>query len=203
VVSEAQQREPGTVNRPRSARAVIPAAGVVAAPAAIAKRIPVLQDHRSRSSLPAGRVSALACGILLAATVPAVAVDLDQMTVVTLARDGSWGAATSGSTGEAIAAAVRDCRAMAGAPTDCGAVLTATRGKWVLANLCGDHQVLVGAGTLEDAEATARKREIETRRAYVPDLPPCRRVLTVDPAGVAIASQKRPRPIDARHRGDR
>jgi hypothetical protein len=130
----------------------------------------------------------VACSTLLAATAPAVAVDLDEVTVVTLARDGSWGVATAASTGEAIATAVRACRAMAGAPTDCGALFTTTRGKWVLASLCGDHQIIVSAGTLEDAEATAREREVETRRTYVPDLPPCRRVLTVDPAGAVVAA---------------
>jgi hypothetical protein len=174
------------VNRPKSAFAAILVSGVIAAPAAIAKHIFMLQDRRS--SLRAGRFLTLACGILLAATAPAAAVDLDELTAVTLARDGSWGVATAGSTGEAIATAVRTCRAMAGAPTDCGALLTTTRGKWVLANLCGDHQIIVGAGTLEDAEAAAREREIETRRTRVPDLPPCRRVLTVDPGGAVTAT---------------
>src|SRR5215510_14622931 len=127
-----------------------------------------------------------ASGIILLAT-PASALDLDELTVVTLARDGSWGVATAGSTGEAIATAVRACRAMAGWPTDCGAQFTTTHGKWVLANLCGDHQIIVGASTLEEAEAIALAREIETRRAYVPNLPSCRRVLTVDPAGVVAS----------------
>jgi hypothetical protein len=144
--------------------------------------------HRPKSALAATLATGVACSTLLAATAPAVAVDLDEVTVVTLARDGSWGVATAASTGEAIATAVRACRAMAGAPTDCGALFTTTRGKWVLASLCGDHQIIVSAGTLEDAEATAREREVETRRTYVPDLPPCRRVLTVDPAGAVAAT---------------
>jgi hypothetical protein len=127
-----------------------------------------------------------AASILLAA--PASALDLDELTVVTLASDGSWGVATAASTGEAIAAAVRDCRAMARAATDCGARLTTTRGRWVIANLCGDHPIIVGADTREHAEATAIEREIEVRRVYVPDLPPCRRVLTVDPAGTVAAT---------------
>jgi hypothetical protein len=143
----------------------------------------------------------VAFGIPLAT--PASALDLDELTVVTVARDGSWGVATAGSTGEAIAAAVRACRAMAGAPTDCGARFTTTRGRWVIANLCGDHQVIVGADSREDAESAAIEREIEVRRVYVPDLPPCRRVLTVDPAGVLAATAphystrakaRRPRP---------
>jgi hypothetical protein len=139
-----------------------------------------------KTAVTAALVAALGLLLLLSVAIPAKAVDLYGLTVVTMARDGSWGVATAGSTGEAIATAVRACRAMAGAPTDCGALFTATRGRWVLANLCGDHQIIVGAGTLEDAEATAREREIETRRTYVPDLPPCRRVLTVDPAGAVV-----------------
>ena len=54
------------------------------------------------------RLLRLAFGILLAATIPVAAVDLDELTVVTLARDGSWGVATAGSQGQAIAAAIRD-----------------------------------------------------------------------------------------------
>jgi hypothetical protein len=127
-----------------------------------------------------------ASGILLAA--PASALDLDELTVVTLAHDGSWGVATAGSTGEAIAAAVRACRAMARASTDCGARLATTRGRWVIANLCGDHPIIVTADTREDAEAAAAEREIEVRRLHVPGLPPCRRVLTVDPAGAVAAA---------------
>jgi hypothetical protein len=127
-----------------------------------------------------------ASGILLAA--PASAIELDQVTVVTLAHDGPWGVATAGSTGEAIAAAVRACRAMARAPTDCGARFTTTRGRWVIANLCGDHPIIVGADTRQDAEAAAIEREIKVRRLHVPNLPPCRRVLTVDPAGAVAAT---------------
>jgi hypothetical protein len=119
---------------------------------------------------------------------PASALDLDELTVVTLAHDGSWGVATAASTAEAIAAAVRACRAMARAPTDCGARLTTTRGRWVIANLCGDHPIIAGADTRDDAEAVALEREIKVRRVYVPGLPPCRRILTVDPAGIVATT---------------
>jgi hypothetical protein len=134
--------------------------------------------------------SVLALGTLVARPIPARAVDLDALTVVTLARDGSWGVATAGSTGEAIAAAVRACRAMAAAPTDCGAQFTTTRGKWVIANLCGDHQIIVSADTREDAETACVERELQVRQVYVPDLPHCRRVLTVGPLGVVVSAQK-------------
>jgi hypothetical protein len=129
-------------------------------------------------------------GLLSASAIlamPASALDLDEMTVITLAHDGSWGVATAASTGEAIAAAVQACRAMARAPTDCGARITTTRGRWVIANLCGDHPVIVGADTREAAEAAAIERETQVRRVHVPNLAPCRRILTVDPAG-AVAT---------------
>jgi hypothetical protein len=129
------------------------------------------------------------CGILDVA--PALAIELDEVTAVTLARDGSWGVATSGSTGEAIAAAIQACRAMAEGLSDCGAQLTTTRGRWVIASLCGDHQIIVSADSREDAEAAAVRHERETRRVYVPDLPPCRRMLVVDPGGgIAVAERR-------------
>lgn len=137
--------------------------------------------------------------ILMVATVPAKAVDLDELTVVTLARDGSWGVATAGSQGQAIAAAIRDCRAMAAAPNDCGAQFMTTRGGWVVANLCGDHKIIADAETREAAEQAAFSRETDVRRYYVRDMPPCRRILTLDPRGVVLPSPAMPaHQIDAR-----
>jgi hypothetical protein len=130
--------------------------------------------------------------VVMLATIPAKAVDLDELTVVTLARDGSWGVATAGAQGRAIAAAVRDCKAMAAAPNDCGAQFMTTRGGWVVANLCGDHKIIAVAETREAAEQAAFLRESDVRRLYVPDMPPCRRILTMDPRGVVIPSQAMP-----------
>jgi hypothetical protein len=136
------------------------------------------------------RCSIAAAGLLLAA--PASALDLDEpTTVVTLARNGAWGVAT-GSTGEAIAAAIRACRAMAAGPSDCGARFTTTRGGWVVANLCGDHQIIVSADSREAAAAAALDREAAVRRRHVPALPPCRHVLTVDPLGIVAAIGAQP-----------
>lgn len=145
-----------------------------------------------------GLVPALA--VMLTA-LPAKAVDLDRMTVVTLGRDGSWGVATAGSQGQAIAAALGDCRAMAGARSDCGAHFTTTRGGWVIAKLCGDHKIMVTAETRDGAEQAALAREANMKRLYRPDLPSCRHVLTVDPSGAAAPSQAaRPPQVDARGR---
>ena len=130
--------------------------------------------------------------IVMLATFPAKAVDLDELTVVTLARDGSWGVATAGSPGQAIAAAIRDCKAMAAAPNDCGAQFITTRGGWVVANLCGDHKIIADAETREAAELAAFFRETDVRRFYVPGMPPCRRILTIDPRGVVLPTQATP-----------
>jgi hypothetical protein len=149
-----------------------------------------MKTRQARVAVAAGL--AAVCGIVMAA--PAAAIELDHVTVVTLARDGSWGVATAGSTGEAIAAALRSCRAMAGmtgAPTDCGAQSVSTRGGWVVADLCGDHQIIVSAATREGAEMAAIDHERRVRSLHVPGLPPCRRVLTVDPGGAIAAGEAR------------
>jgi hypothetical protein len=115
----------------------------------------------------------------------AAAIDLDhEMTVVTLARDGSWGVGMAPSQGLAIAAALRDCRAMAAAPTDCGAQFITTRGGWVVAKLCGDHKIMVSGETREAAEQVALAREMSLNRLYA-----CTRVLTVGPGGVVLPGQ--------------
>ena len=111
-------------------------------------------------------------------------------TVVTLARDGSWGVASGSSQSQAISEAIRSCREMAGAAHDCGAKLMAARGAWLVANLCGDHKVIATGGTLSDAEEEALNREISLQLFYAPDLPPCKRVVTVDPSGSIISSHR-------------
>src|SRR5262249_9843159 len=78
---------------------------------------PALADHAhfrmrggGKTAVTAALIAALGLSLLLSVETPAKAVDLDELTVVTMARDGAWGVATAGSTGEAIATAVRACR---------------------------------------------------------------------------------------------
>src|SRR5262245_53610866 len=129
-------------------------------------------------------VSLLALGALVVRPTAATAVDLDELTVVTLARDGSWGVATAASQGPAIAGAIRDCRAMAGGASDCGAQFATTRGGWVVAKLCGDHKIIVTAETRQAADQAALVRELALKRLHV-----CTRVLTVAPHGVVLPAQ--------------
>src|SRR5262245_16463715 len=84
-------------------------------------------DHARLRTLCGGKLAEAAVLIaalgflrLLSVTMPAKAVDLDELTVVTMARYGAWGVATAGSQGPAIAAAIHDCQVMAGGPSDCG-----------------------------------------------------------------------------------
>src|ERR1700741_2697170 len=96
-----------------------------------------------------------------------------EWTVVTLARDGSWGAGTSEHYGPALASALRKCEAMAGGQSDCGAEVTAVRNGWTLGILCGDHRVLVAETNLTAAILKAEARQSYLRDLYGQGLPAC------------------------------
>jgi len=112
-------------------------------------------------------------------------------TVVTMAYNGSWGVGIGYPIADAIAAAIRECRAMSSGGNDCGAALATSRGGWIIGLRCGDHRILATGEDLKDAEATALNREIDLKQLYVPDLPACQRVLTVDPRGVVTTASPR------------
>ena len=148
--------------------------------------------ERARSEMPVGEGDGCPThtdhdffvGLLSAIVAADAGEDLDW-TAVTVARDGSWGVATTGSQSQAIAAGIRNCRAMSLAGSDCGAELTTIRGGWTLALRCSDYRNPRRRQELEAAETAALNREIDLQLFYVPDLPPCRRILTVDPEGTA------------------
>ena len=109
-------------------------------------------------------------------------------TVLTVARDGSWGVASSDLQSRAAAEAIRFCKAMAMSSSDCGAPLKAARGGWAIANLCGDQAVIATGSTLREAEKEALNYEIGLQMFYIPDLQPCRRVVTVNPDRFSVIS---------------
>jgi len=111
--------------------------------------------------------------------------------IVTLARNGSWGAASNSSQSQAIAETTRSCREMAGTSGDCGAQFMAARNGRIIANLCGDHKVIATGSSLISAEQEALNREISLQLSYVPDLPPCKRIVTVDPSGAIVPLNQR------------
>ena len=112
-------------------------------------------------------------------------------TVVTMARDGSWGVGVDRHIAGAIAAAIRECRAMSSGGSDCGAEFAASRGGWIIGVRCDDYKILATGKDLKDAEVTVLNREIDLKQLYVPDLPACHRVLTVDPRGAVTTASPR------------
>jgi hypothetical protein len=112
-------------------------------------------------------------------------------TVVTIARDGSWGVGIDRHMAAANAAAIGECRAMSDGASDCGAELAAVRDGWIVGLRCDDHRILVTGGDLKDVELTLLNREIDLKQIYVPDLPACRRVLTIDPRGAVTTASPR------------
>ncbi|MFZ1103218.1 MAG: hypothetical protein WAN86_10325, partial [Hyphomicrobiaceae bacterium] len=62
---------------------------------------------------------------------------------------------------------------------------------WIVATRCGDTNIIVAERRLAHAERAARERETDLREHYAPNLPPCRRVLTVNPrGGVMVATSQ-------------
>jgi hypothetical protein len=112
-------------------------------------------------------------------------------TVVTMARDGSWGIGIGPHIADANAAAIRECRAMSSRGSDCGAEFAATRGGWIVGFRCDDYRILAAGKNLKEAELAALYREIDLKQLYVPDLQVCRRVLTVDPRGAVTTASPR------------
>lgn len=107
-----------------------------------------------------------------------------DVTVLTIAPDGTWGVATDALVSRAIALAIADCKRKHRREIGCGHRLTSIRAGWSLAFRCGNENVIVAEGSLADAERLARRREDELRTMYVPDMPACVRTVTVDPHGV-------------------
>jgi hypothetical protein len=123
--------------------------------------------------------------IVACLVMPALAIvpDQEDWTVVTMAPDGAWGAATELSVGQALAKAIANCKAMSGRDIGCGSQSRVIQAGWILATRCGDRNILVAERRLADAEQAARQWQTDLREHYAPDLPPCRRVLTINPRG--------------------
>jgi hypothetical protein len=110
-----------------------------------------------------------------------------DFTVLTMAPDGTWGAATDPWIYRAIFLAIRNCKAAYKKEIGCGAYMTTVRGGWSLAIRCGRHVILVADRNLAEAERQAVAQESELRERYAVDMSPCARVVTVDPSGAIAA----------------
>lgn len=125
-----------------------------------------------------------------AATQPAAIEEwAHDFTVLTMAPDGAWGTATDPRINRAIFLAIENCKAMSGAKIGCGAYMTTVRGGWSVGIRCGRENIIVADRDLAEAEERARRREADLRERYVPDMPACERVVTVDPNGAIVTPQ--------------
>ncbi len=107
-----------------------------------------------------------------------------RWTVLTMAPNGSWGAATETMSNRAIANATAECGFKNRNEIGCGAYQVAVQQGWLLGIRCGNENILAAARDLAEAEHSAARRENELRWSNVPDMPPCRRVVTIDPRGM-------------------
>lgn len=150
------------------------------------------------------RRSLLGAALALALTLGAVAAALAQFasaqpdateewahdfTVLTMAPDGAWGTATDARINRAILLAIESCKAMSGASIGCGAYMTTVRGGWSLGIRCGRENIVIADRDLAQADDRARAREADLRERYVPGMPPCARLVTVDPNGAIVLPQ--------------
>ena len=123
---------------------------------------------------------------LASSLVATPAVADDDWTVLTMAPDGSWGAATNPTINRAIASAIANCKIEYQREIGCGAYFTSIQAGWSLGFRCGRETIVVAHKTLAGAEQAATRREAELRLLYVPNMPPCQRVVTVDPNGAIV-----------------
>jgi len=121
------------------------------------------------------------------ATVSDSEFDAAPTTILTMAPNGSWGAATDDSVSAALAAAIARCNGRHQRAIGCGALFTTIRGGWSLGIRCGRENILASERTLAEAEQAAIDREVELRRLQGADMPPCVRVVSVDPSGTIVA----------------
>ena len=143
------------------------------------------QAPRAQSSLPEYVVPPTTLGVT------PVRVREEAYTVLTMAPDGSWGAATSVFIGDAISGAMADCKSMSGPTLGCGYMWKTIQVGWVLGVHCGTDNILVAEKVLANAELAAFNRETELRQVYRKNLAPCARVVTIDPDGLVSGSRTR------------
>ena len=110
-----------------------------------------------------------------------------DVTVLVIAPDGTWGTATEPSFDRALSKAIADCKSKYRHEIGCGHRSTSVRAGWSLLLRCGQENIIVAARTLHAVEQAAVDSELNLRRDYRPEMPPCVRVVSVDPDGRIIA----------------
>ena len=111
----------------------------------------------------------------------------EEWLALTLAPDGTWGAAASDNTSAAIAGAIAQCTKRSPRPptsiTGCGALLRLARNGWGIAEICGTHWHVSVEPTLDEAELSLQAWKLSLKYEHGIALPECRRVVTVGPDG--------------------
>jgi hypothetical protein len=111
----------------------------------------------------------------------------EQWLALTVAPDGTWGAAAAGSVNNAMVRAIAQCKdrspARQDSMTGCGALLRTAQNGWGVAEICGTHRHVSVERTLADAEFYLRAWKLSMQYEYGVKLAECRRVVTVGPDG--------------------
>jgi hypothetical protein len=121
-------------------------------------------------------------------------------TVLTIAPNGSWGSATSIFLRQAITEAMANCVAMSGSKLGCGYTSKTIQGGWMLGVRCGSENILAASKVLANAELAAFNRETELRQDGR-KMPPCFRLITVDPDGFVVHTTIKVPPLTLKQTG--
>src|SRR5262245_7085618 len=111
----------------------------------------------------------------------------EEWLALTLAPDGTWGAAASDNINAAIGGAIAQCTKRSQRPpasiTGCGALLRLARNGWGIAEICGTYWHVSIEPTLDEAELSLQAWKLSLKYEHGIALPECRRVVTVGPDG--------------------
>jgi len=111
----------------------------------------------------------------------------EQWLALTLAPDGTWGAAARDNSNAAIGAAIAQCAERSPRPatsvTGCGALLRLAQNGWGIAEICGARWHVSVEPTLGEAELSLQAWKLSLKYEHGIALPECRRVVTVGPDG--------------------
>lgn len=111
---------------------------------------------------------------------------------LTVAGNGAWGAASSGSIMRAMVQAIAECRRRSGpgGSGDCGGEITTVRASWSLAYSCGDYTFISNGTTPADAKLAAIERAVDLREIIGIDLPACHLLVSVNSDGKVDVSSR-------------
>ena len=117
----------------------------------------------------------------------------EQWLALTLAPDGTWGAAARDNSNAALSGAIAQCAERSPRPptsiTGCGALLRLARNGWGIAEICGTHWHVSVEPTLGEAELSLQAWKLSLKYEHGITLPECRRVVTVGPDGEPVQYQ--------------